>query len=539
MLCPPTSIYFIVIEWNSFEKAGKEMNKFLKGTMILMAAGLITKLLGFINRIVIARVIGAEGVGLFMMSSPTLFLVITITQLGLPVAISKAVAEAEARGERQKTKKILAVSLAVTGILSLILTPTLMLISPFLSETLFTDRRTLYPLMAITPIVPIVAVSSVIRGYFQGKQNMKPAAIAQVLEQVVRIALIAFLAKKFLPMGIEYAAAAAMGASVIGELASFIYLFLMFKAKKKFRVRKRFFQSITDGKKTLGELMNVALPTTGGRLIGSVTWFLEPIVVSHSLLLAGIAAGVATKQYGLLTGYALPLLSLPSFFTHSLSTSLVPEISEANANRNQLMVEYRFQQSLRFVLMAGCLSTVILYVFAEPLMKWFYGTSDGYEFIQFLAPFFLFTYFQGPFSAILQALNLAGAAMINSLIGSVLKILVIFVFASQPAFGINGVALGMAAGTMLVTLLHFATVLKKIQFTVYIGMYAKFILVTLLSGISGIFYLRYVFDYYPTLLFLTIGIVLVSCIYLIFIFAFKLLTKGDLIRLPFFNRILK
>src|SRR5690606_34239971 len=115
-------------------------------------------------------------------------------------------------------------------------------------------RRTLYPLMAITPIVPIVAVSSVIRGYFQGKQNMKPAAIAQVLEQVVRIALIAFLAKKFLPMGIEYAAAAAMGASVIGELASFIYLFLMFKAKKRFRVRKRFFQSITDEKKTLGEL---------------------------------------------------------------------------------------------------------------------------------------------------------------------------------------------------------------------------------------------------------------------------------------------
>ncbi len=188
------------------------MNKFLKGTIILMAAGLITKLLGFINRIVIARMIGAEGVGLFMMSYPTLILVITITQMGLPVAISKAVAEAEAKGDRKKTKKVLAVSLTVTGTLSLIFTPTLMLISPFLSETLFTDPRTLYPLLAITPIIPIVAVSSVIRGYFQGKQNMKPSAVAQVLEQVVRISLIAFLAKKFLPMGIEYAAAAAMAA---------------------------------------------------------------------------------------------------------------------------------------------------------------------------------------------------------------------------------------------------------------------------------------------------------------------------------------
>ncbi len=72
------------------------MSKFLKGTIILLVAGLITRVLGFINRIVIARFIGEEGVGLYMMAFPTFILVITITQLGLPVAISKNVAEAEA-----------------------------------------------------------------------------------------------------------------------------------------------------------------------------------------------------------------------------------------------------------------------------------------------------------------------------------------------------------------------------------------------------------------------------------------------------------
>ena len=101
------------------------MSKFLKGTIILLAAGLVTRVLGFINRIVIARFIGEEGVGLYMMAFPTFILVITITQLGLPVAISKNVAEAEAIGDTAKIKKILVVSLATTITLSAIFTPIL------------------------------------------------------------------------------------------------------------------------------------------------------------------------------------------------------------------------------------------------------------------------------------------------------------------------------------------------------------------------------------------------------------------------------
>lgn len=81
------------------------MSKFLQGTMILIVAGFITRILGFVNRIVVARVIGGEGVGLYMMAMPTLVLAITITQMGLPVAISKLVAEAEAVGDRKKVKK--------------------------------------------------------------------------------------------------------------------------------------------------------------------------------------------------------------------------------------------------------------------------------------------------------------------------------------------------------------------------------------------------------------------------------------------------
>ncbi|WP_456274911.1 stage V sporulation protein B [Bacillus sp. AK031] len=513
------------------------MSKFLKGTMILMGAALITRILGFINRIVVARFIGEEGVGLFMMAFPTLILVITITQMGLPVAISKSVAEAEVQGDIKKVKKILAVSLAITISLSMIFTPALILLAPYLSETLFTDSRTYYPLVAIAPIIPIVAISSVIRGYFQGRQNMKPAAISQVIEQVVRICLIALMTKAFLPYGIQYAAAGAMAASVIGELASLLYMFTAFKLKKKFKVRRNFFKSVKSGRKTLNELLSVALPTTGSRMIGSISWFFEPIVVAHSLALAGVATSLATKQYGSLTGFALPLLFLPSFITVSLSTSLVPAVSEANKQNNFLLIEHRLSQALRFCLITGGIAVVLLFVFADPLMTVMYGSNSGAGFIMVMAPFFLFYYYQGPLQAVLQALDLARAAMINSLIGAVVKTGIIFILASQPAFGIYGAALGIVTGIMLVTMLHFATILKTVPMTIYVRDYLKFVVVMACSGLAGHYLYTDFLNNLPLGFRLITGLTITSIVYVVLSIIVKLIRRDDLKRIPFIGKL--
>ncbi|MBT2735741.1 stage V sporulation protein B [Bacillus sp. ISL-7] len=513
------------------------MSKFLKGTFILLIAGLVTRVLGFINRIVIARSIGEEGVGLYMMAFPTFILVVTLTQLGLPVAISKNIAEAEAKGNFAEIKKILVVSLATTISLSLIFTPALILLAPILSKTLFTDPRTFYPLIAIAPVVPVIAISSVLRGYFQGRQNMRPSAISQILEQFVRITLIAVMTKAFLPYGIEYAAAAAMVSSVIGELVSLIYLMTAFKLKKRFRLRKNFFQFVHSGKQTFKELMDIALPTMGSRMIGSVAWFFEPIVVVHSLALAGVITVEATKQYGALTGFAMPLLMLPSFITFSLATSLVPAISEANTQNNKKLIEYRLQQALRFAFLSGGLAVVVLYVLANPLMELMYGSAKGSYFIRLMAPFFLFYYYQGPLQAVLQALNLARAAMINSLIGAIVKTAVIFLLASQASFGINGVALGIIVGFVLVTVLHFATVLKKISFSFYVRDYLKGLLVMGTTGWLGYWLFENTFLTEPLTIKVIFSLMAMSISYLIMIILLGLIKKEELKRIPWLRNL--
>lgn len=509
---------------------------FIKGTLILILANFIVKILGFINRVVVARVMGEEGVGLYMMAFPTLLLTITLTQLGLPIAISKLVAEADALGDRKKIKKILVVSLSITGTLSIIFTTGMIVLAPFLSQNLLTDSRTYYPLIAISPIVPIVALSSVLRGYFQGRQNMKPAAFSQVIEQVVRITLVAVFTRALLPYGVHFAAAGAMISVVLGELASLIYMIAMFKIKKRIQVRKNFFKSVKSGKETFKQLMDIALPTTGSRLIGSVSYFFEPIVVAQSLFLAGVTTSLATKQYGELTGYAMPLLMLPTFITYSLSVSLVPAISEAAAQKKTLLIEHRLQQALRLSFVTGGLAVVVLYVFAEPVMQLMYGTSNSAIFVKVMAPFFIFYYFQGPLTAVLQAMNLAKAALINSFIGSAVKIAAIFALATRPELGIMGAALAIVIGMVLVTLLHFFTVVKVISYTFYVRDYVKSFITMGLAGIGGHYFFMYLFTSLPLSIRTLVAVIVTSILYFLLLLIFKLVTKDEVGRIPYIGR---
>src|SRR5699024_8968116 len=117
----------------------------------------------------------------------------------------------------------------------------------------------------------------------------------------------------------------------IGEIASFIYLFYIFKKKKSIDVRRQFMKQIKGSSETRKQLFSIALPNTGSRLISSISNFLEPILVAQSLAIAGLTTVQATRQYGELTGYAMPLLFLPTFITNSLSIALLPSISAADA----------------------------------------------------------------------------------------------------------------------------------------------------------------------------------------------------------------
>lgn len=455
---------------------------FLKGSFILMAAGLVTRILGMINGMVLARVIGDEGVGLFMMAFPAMLLVVTLTELGLPVAISKLVAEAETFGDKRRIKLILALSLSIVGTISIILTLAMLVLIPVSAKYMFADTRVVYPLIAITPVIPIVAVSSVLRGYFQGIRNMKPYAWSGIVEQVVRISLVATLANLLMPYGVAYAAAGAMIAGSAGECASLFYMLHAFKKEGNHLFKLKGRKSLQGSRTTLRHLLGIGLPTMGSRLIASIGNFLEPMIVSHSLVVAGYSIKASAELYGQLTGYAMTLLLLPSFITHALHVSLVPAVSEAFARKSYGMIHYRLNQALRIAMLTGGLSIVVTYSFAQPLMKIIYDAPEAAQFLYTMAPFFMIFYFQAPMHAVLQALDLAKAAMINTFIGAVVKIFLLFLLTSRPEYGIKGTALAICFNVVLVTMLHAAVMFRAIGFSLILKDYVRTGILIAFSG---------------------------------------------------------
>lgn len=469
----------------------------LQGAFVLTFAALITKILGFATTIIQSRILGAEGIGLQMMVMPFMGLLMTITTLGLPVAISKAVAEAETEHNETKIKRILFISLTITCSIGLILMSLLLYFGKTFATHFLADQRAYYSLMALTPIIPIMAISGVLRGYFQGRQNMNPLAISQVIEQIVRIILLYIMVQYLVGYGIEYAAAGAIIASVIGELASLIYLASQFKLKARSRISPpRLYQHFVNGKLDLIELFQTGLPQTGNQFFRSLLRVIQPVIITQSLMKIGLNSSSIAEQYGMLTGYVFPLLFFPGFINYSLAVALVPAISEANSRNSLRLVNHRVSQAVRTSLLVGVPSSVILYVFADPLLTIVYNAPEAASLLKLLAPFYLLQYFHSPMQSSLIGLGHATIAMINNIIPRCISLVLIYPFVVNLEMGIYGVALASSIAVVLETVMHYLALYKYIGASFKLGDVIKITSIGLTTG----FFAKFCFDtfsYYP------------------------------------------
>jgi stage V sporulation protein B len=441
---------------------------FLHGAMTLMVAGLVTRVLGFIYRIVLTRMVGAAGMGLFQMVFPLLSLVLTFVTAGLPVAISKLVAEAMVGRDRVRVKRILRVSTVVILSMAVIFTILMWLLRGLVQTYWLTDARAYPTYLAMIPIVTIIAISSIYRGYFQGLQDMSPPAWASILETVVRIISIWILAAYFIQFSLPFAAAAAMMGMVLGELTGLLWLMVQYRRKGRLSIvlSDAPERSLETSRQTLYAIVQIAAPVTFSRLIGSLIYAIEPVLVTRSLLAAGFSTSTATILYGQYGGMAIPLLVFPTVFTGSLAVNLVPAVSEAIAGDQRSRIHSRFAQTWTATALVGLPTSVILTLYAEPLCYTIFGEHAVGPILAVMAPAGFLLYLQGPLAGILQGLNRAGIAMRNSIIGGVLRLVFIYLLASNPHFGILGVAWALTLSVSITTALHFISVYRNVGFSI-------------------------------------------------------------------------
>lgn len=395
----------------------KKNNIFIKSTIILILGGIITKILGFIIRIIYTRIVGPEVLGLYSLVMPTYSLLITIATLALPTAISKLIAEG-----KHNNLKIISTSTILILLINFIVVIIMLFLSKYISIYLLHEERCYLLLISMSLTFPIISISSIVKGYFYGKQNMVPNVISNIIEQIIRGLLIYIFVPKIMRISEILAASSLFLFSFIEEIISIIVNLLFLP--KHIKIKK---YNLIPDKNTLKSILNISLPTVSSRIIGNIGYFFEPIILTNLLLYSGYSNEYILIEYGAYNAYSIMILTVPSFFITAISSSLVPEISKFHLNKKIYLLKKRLKEAIIFSLLIGIPYSIILMFWGKNILYLIYKTSLGLNYIKILAPIFPLFYIEAILISFLQAVDKAHITMKITIIGVIIKLLTLVV----------------------------------------------------------------------------------------------------------------
>lgn len=422
-------------------------NIFLKSTLVLLIGGVIGKLVGFVLRIIVTRKLGAEGMGLYSLLAPTSSLLSVIATLSYPTALSKIISEKSSR-----TKTLFTSIIPLSIIINIFIIGITILLAPTLS-TLLKNETLYFPIICLSLVTPFISISSIIKGYFWGKQNMFPYMLSNFIEQVARLILITLFINKFLSISLIHAISFIILVNAAGEVVSQLVMLYFFP--------KNIRPSINDfNKNDIKKVMDICVPSTSSKIIGSISYFLEPIVLTNVLMYVGYSKDFIVYEYGVINAYAMSLLLMPQFFTQNMATSLVPELSKYYSLGNNEMCKKRIKQIVLISCSIGGLSTLIITLFPTFFLNILYHTTLGLDYIRLLSPFTILFYVEYPLINALQALGKSKSAMKCTIISSIIRLISIASL-SLLKIGMYSLILSIIINLLLSTYLY-AKEIKKV-----------------------------------------------------------------------------
>lgn len=426
--------------------------KFIKSSIILIIGGALTKLLGIVIRMVTSRVTDITSISLYMLVLPTFSLMMAISQLGFSKGISKLVSL-----RKYQSKKILFSILPLSLLINITLTLFLIISCKFIANNLLHNPSAYLPILAISMVLPFDSLSSILRGFFFGKEKMFPHVISHLMEQVVRLILIIIIVPLFNNKEPKIIATILILVNVFSEISS--SLVLIFFLPKKFTIKKI---DLKPDFSYLKDVLDISIPTTATRIIGNIGYFLEPIILTYTLLKVGYNAEFITTEYGVITAFVMPILLLPSFFTSAISNAMFPIISREYAKKNIKYIANKLNQSIIFSLIIGIFTIILINIFPSFLLNFFYKTNLGVNYLRFLSPIFILYSLEAPLSSFMEATNHAKDVMIDNLVGIIIKTIFLFIL-SFLQIGLYSLLISMMINILIVTIRHIKWIKKIIK----------------------------------------------------------------------------
>ncbi len=427
------------------------------GALKLTVAGLVVRLMGFVNRIFMSNLIGAEGMGLYQLTFPVYSLIILTLTSGVSITVSGLTARYKAAGKGEASRGCAKAGFVLLLVAGSVFGAVMAALAKPIATELLGDGRTALSIALLAPCIPIVASASALKGYFYGMSNVTPTAISQIAEQVVRIGFIFLFAGVIAGKDLEHACAIITLSSAVGEMANLLVVAVAFAGEKAPCRGKRY----STFKKDASYIVKSSLPISAGRFVTSVLGTVEAIMLPARFLEGGLDYGASLSMLGRLSGMAMPLIMFPSVVTSAMATTLVPAVSSAVSQKKMQLARERISRSITISLTMGFLFFGIFFIFGNTIGDLLYRGEHVGQLLREMSVFCVLLYLQQTLSGIMNGLDKQKESLVSTLLGSVIRLGAIWF--AVPVFGVDGYIFGMLAGTALSCVMNFVCVIKTVR----------------------------------------------------------------------------
>jgi stage V sporulation protein B len=423
-------------------------NPIITGTFFLTLSGVITKFIGFFYRIFISRIYTEEALGIFGLIAPVTMLVSSVCTIGIQSAITRYVAASKDNDDAKDSYSYLFIGMFISVALSTLMAYIVFNYSQIIASQLIGEKRC-EPLLKLCALsFPPAAIHSCINGYFYGKKKTFCPCTSIILEQAIRVITVFALYRVTLSLSANVSLSYLCIGMLTGEFCSAIFSLVILTINSHFQdISVKWSLSY----KKAVSIVSLAFPISLNKIFIGLIATYETIKLPKMLVSSGLSQSEALSIYGVFSSMAIPLIMFPNALTGSVSSLLLPSVSEDEAKGDFKHIRKIIITSTLFCFLVGVFCFISFFILADFIGGWIFKSDIAASQIRALSFVCPFLYISGSLSSILHGLGKTGVTFIFNLISVLIRI--VFVVIAVPQIGFAGYIYGNLFSQILLDLL--------------------------------------------------------------------------------------
>ena len=531
----------------------KSSNNFLVQGGILATAAILVRFIGLLYRAPLINMIGKEGMGYYSNAYSIYNIALLISSYSLPLAVSKLAASRTIKKQHRNSFRIFMTALVIGAAVGLIASLSVFFGADYLAVKILESPRSAIPLKVLAPTIFVFAIMGVLRGFFQGNNSMVQTSVSQVIEQIVNaiVSIVAayFLLKRF---GLSedasaYGAAGATLGTLLGAIASLIFLIFVFTLNRKFIKRKIVSDTsnYVDSYAMISKMLAITvIPVILSQTVYQLTGIIDSSIFNKIMASQGHVEEVRVALIGLYSTIFLLLTNVPVSIASALATAIVPSIVISITNGMMMEVKNKIGLGIKSTMMVAFPSAAGLTVLASPIIQLIFRRVEvelPAKMLQIGSIAIIFFVFSTITNGILQGLDKMHIPIIHSAISLGIHVVFMYLLLTYAKIGIYALVIGNISFPLVVCILNWRYLRKLLDYQQEIK--KTFLIPCISAIIMGIVaFLAYRGLYAlvsSNAISCIVAIILAVFVYFVLLITLKGITEDELYKLPKGKMVIK